>query len=136
MNSLSRAFDPSRLGVVDPRLLFENLKAMCGRDLNDFQLAQIVADVEKIADVDVNGHIEMDEFTHFLANDECDLGNVIAKYKDLPGDEERLSKMELNDLERDQKTLKQVQMLQDMSSNMQLYHSTSEEALGHPNDQL
>ena len=93
---------------------------MCSKDLTDSQIAQIVHDVERISDIDKNGDVEMDEFTHFLSNDECDLRNVIEKYKEEEGDPKRLE--ELQKQEMKEKEGKRLQELVEMHGIMEEMH--------------
>jgi len=86
-----RAFDRGGTGLLSQRMLFENIKLLCGEDLTELQIAQLVGDICDTADVDSDGKVAVDEFTHFMAPDECDLMNVIEKYKELDGDEDRLT---------------------------------------------
>jgi len=105
-----RAFDKGCTGTLNQRMLFENIKTLCGEDLTDEQIAECVSDICAYADVDNDGDVAVDEFTHFLAPDECDLMNVIAKYSKSKGDPTKLE--EINELEIDEhykENMKKVQ---------------------------
>jgi len=66
---------------------------MFGHDLNKTQIAQLVKDIVKGADINNDGDIAIDEFAQYLQSDECDLMNVITKYGGLQGDYEVLKKL-------------------------------------------
>jgi len=105
-----RAFDKGCTGTLNQRMLFENIKTLCGEDLTDEQIAECVSDICSYADVDNDGDVAVDEFTHFLAPDECDLMNVIAKYSKSKGDANKLE--EINALEIDEQYEKNMQKVQ------------------------
>ena len=54
--------------------------------------------------------VAVDEFTHFMAPDECDLMNVIEKYKEMDGDEDRLTLIQAETIDPDyEKQIKGMQ---------------------------
>jgi hypothetical protein len=77
-------------GRMDPTKLYDMLRIVLCQDLDDVQIAEVVKDVTQDALLN-SGQLDIDEdevpkpsvtqYTHFLADDECDLLNVITKYK-------------------------------------------------------
>jgi len=86
-----RNFDPHRRGHLCEASLFRKLKLILHRDLTDEQIAQVTDDCFKIADMDDDNKVSLDEFCTFITKGDANLHNVVLRYKDENGNPEKLA---------------------------------------------
>jgi len=87
-----RNFDPHRRGHLCEASLFRKLKLILHRDLTDEQIAQVADDCVKVADMDEDNQVSLDEFCTFITSGDANLHNVVLRYKDEDGNPEVLAR--------------------------------------------
>jgi len=73
--------DPDCTGEMDIRVMYENLRMMFGKDLTKEQIALLIKDLVYHSDLEGDKIVQVDEFTNFLSDDNCDLLNVVEHYR-------------------------------------------------------